>query len=84
MAVDVAMVEKDDLSEHLAYAAKQGAVLVTCDKPFASKAMSVENHAGVICWTGAQNDLGGMVNALSAFAEKYTSAQTANHVFWLK
>jgi predicted nuclease of predicted toxin-antitoxin system len=81
MAVDVEMVEKDDLSEHLVYATKQNSVLVTRDKPFATKALSIANHAGVICWTGAQNDVGGMVRKLAEFAAKYSTEQTVNQVF---
>ena len=84
MAVDVEMVEKDDINEHLTYAAKQKSVLVTRDKPFATKAMSMENHAGVICWTGGQNDVGGMVRRLNDFAQQYKSEPINNRVFWLK
>ncbi len=84
MAVDVDMVEKDDLSEHLVYATKHASVLVTRDKPFAAKAQAIQDHAGLICWTGAQNDVGGMVRTLAEFAEKHTAEQTLNQVFWLK
>jgi len=84
MAVDVEMIEKDDLSEHLVYATKQGAVLVTRDKPFATRTLSTKDHAGLICWSGAQNDVGGMVRKLAEFAEKYTAEQSVNRVFWLK
>ena len=84
LAVDVEMVEKDDLSEHLAYALAHDAVLVTRDKPFATRALSVENHAGVICWTGRQDDVGGMVRRLSEFGEQYSSEQIIKRVFWLK
>ncbi|HVU14620.1 MAG TPA: DUF5615 family PIN-like protein [Phototrophicaceae bacterium] len=84
MAVDVEMVEKDDLTEHLVYAAQHAAVLVTRDKPFAMKTLSAQDHAGLICWTGAQNDVGGMVRGLAKFAEEHTSEQAINRVFWLK
>lgn len=83
MAVDVEMVEKDDLSDHLVYAEQMNAVLVTCDKPFATRMLS-ESHAGVICWTGAQDDFGGMVRRLTEFAQVHTSEQVVNRVFWLK
>ncbi len=84
MAVDVGMVEKDDLTEHLTYATKRSAVLVTFDRPFAGKAQSINRHPGVICWTGAQDDVGGLVRALARFAEQRTSQQVINRVFWLK
>lgn len=84
MAVDVEMVEKDDLAEHLAYASAQGAVLVTRDKPFATRALSVANHAGLICWTGKQDDIGGMVRRLVDFGDTHTSEQAVQQVFWLK
>ncbi len=84
MAVDVAMVEKEDLAEHLAYATAHNAVLVTRDKPFATRALLVENHAGLICWTGKQDDIGGMVRRLSEFGEAHTSEQSEKQVFWLK
>lgn len=84
MAVDIEMVEKDDLTEHLVYATEHDAVLVTRDKPFATKALSAQSHAGLICWTGAQNDVGGMVNKLAELAEKHTPEEAVNRVFWLK
>jgi hypothetical protein len=52
--------EKDDLSEHLVYAGEHKRVLVTRDKPFATKALSIEEHSGVVCWTGQPNDIGSM------------------------
>jgi predicted nuclease of predicted toxin-antitoxin system len=84
MAVDVEMVEKDDLTEHLTYAEQRGLVLVTRDKPFATKALSIEKHAGVICWTGEQNDVGGMIRRLTEFAQERSLEQVANGVFWVK
>lgn len=83
MAVDVEMVEKDDLADHLTYSTQMNAVLVTCDKSFATRALS-ESHAGVICWTGAQDDFGGMVRRLTEFSQVYASEQVVNRVFWLK
>jgi len=84
MAVDVEMVEKDDLTDHLVYAAQHELVLVTRDKPFATRALSVEDHAGLICWTGLQDDVGAMVLGLTKFAQEHTLEQVANRVFWLK
>lgn len=83
MAVDVEMIEKDDVTEHLAYANAQSAVLVTRDKAFATKALTAES-AGLICWTGKQDDVGGMIRRLSEFAAHYASEQVVNRVFWLK
>jgi Domain of unknown function (DUF5615) len=40
MAVDEDMVGKDDLDEHLRFASERGLVMVTCDRPFAGRAMS--------------------------------------------
>ena len=37
-----------------------------------------------ICWTGAQDDFGGMIRVLIEFAEQHTSEDTAGDVFWLK
>lgn len=83
MANDVGMTEKDDLSEHLPYALENKLVLVTNDHPLANKAWSLE-HAGVICWTGKQDDIGGMVRALTEFAENHKPEAVKGQVFWLK
>jgi predicted nuclease of predicted toxin-antitoxin system len=84
MAVEVDMIGKDDDTEHLPFAAEKGAVVVTRDLAFAGRAAKRSDHAGLICWTGAQNDFGGMIRALAEFAESYTSEEVAGHVFWLK
>ena len=83
MAVDVGMEGKPD-EVHLYYAAERGAVLVTRDKPFAGRTMSKTNHAGLICWTGAQDDIGGMVIRLSEFAEQHIAEEIKGQVFWIK
>ncbi len=50
MAVDVNMVNKDDDTQHLPYAAEHGLVKVTFDHPFASRTMSSHmDHPGLIC-----------------------------------
>lgn len=84
MAVDVDMIGKDDLTQHLLYATEQHAVVVTRDKPFASRAMYDQTHHGLICWTGAQNDFGGMIRTLIEIAENYTSEEVHGRVFWRK
>ncbi len=84
MAVEVDMTGKDDDTEHLPFAAEKVAVVVTRDLPFAGRAAKRSDHAGVICWTGAQNDLGGMIRALTEFAGSYTPEEVAGNVFWLK
>lgn len=83
MAVEVDMTEKDDLLEHLPYATENGMVLVTHDRAFAGKAMSLE-HTGVICWTGKDKDFGGMVKQLTEFAENHTPEDVKGQVFWLR
>ena len=84
MAVDSEMVEKDDDTEHLPFATQQQAVIFTRDKPFAGRTAKRTDHAGLICWTGADDDIGGMIRVLSAFAEKYSPGDVAGQVFWLK
>lgn len=84
MAVDVGMEGKDDDTEHLAYATQHAAVLVTRDRPFAGRTAKRTDHAGLICWTGDDDDFGGMVRVLHRFAEQYTSEQVRGCVFWLK
>ena len=84
MAVDVGMVEKDDLDEHLIYATEHQLVLVTFDRPFSTKAMAKDNHAGVICWTGTQNDFGGQIIRFAEFADQHTVENVIGKVFWIK
>ena len=84
MAADSDMIGKDDDAEHLSFAAARQAILVTCDRPFAGRTAKRTDHAGVIRWTGAQDDFGGIVRALVAFAEQHTSEEVTGHVFWLK
>lgn len=84
MAVDEGMVQKDDLTEHLAFATERSLVMVTCDRPFANRAMSKTDHAGLICWTGIFDDFGGQTRLLSEFAERYTIEEVKGQVFWIK
>ncbi len=84
MAIDVDMVEKDDDSEHLPYATENQAVMFTRDAPFAGRTLKRTDHAGLVCWTGHQQDIGGMVRALSAFAEQHTAEAVTGQVYWLK
>lgn len=83
MAIDVEMEGKDD-SDHLRYASQHNLILVTRDKPFAGRTMKDINHSGLICWTGAQQDVGGMVRALVEFAGKYEPDEVKGRVFWLR
>ncbi len=84
MAFDAGMSGHDDDS-HLRYATDHNAVLFTRDKPFAGRIMnSMDHHAGLICWTGAQDDFGGMVRVLAHFAENQTSDDVVKRVFWVK
>lgn len=84
MAVDVDMTDKDDDSEHLPFATEKNAVVVTRDQPFAGRTAKRTDHAGLICWTGVDNDFGGMIRALINFADQHTSEEVAGRVFWLK
>jgi predicted nuclease of predicted toxin-antitoxin system len=84
MAVDVDMIAKDDLTQHLQYAKEHQAVIVTRDKPFAGRAMGDNMHCGLICWTGAQNDFGGMIRALIEFAGNNSLESAQGRVFWIK
>lgn len=84
MAVDVGMIEKDDDTEHLIFATQKEAVLVTRDHPFAGRAMKHSDHAGLIYWTGKDDDFGGMVRALTDFAEHHPPEEILGQVFWLK
>ena len=83
MAVDVDMTEKDD-PDHLKFATEQGAVVVTLDREFAGLTLKQTDHAGLICWTGDNLDVGGMVRKLSEFAEKHTLEDVSGQVFWIK
>jgi len=84
MAVDVNMVDKDDLTEHLRYATENTMVMVTCDRPFAGRAASQSDHSGLICWTGVLDDFGGQVRILNEFAEQHTLQEVQGQVYWLK
>lgn len=84
MAVDVGMVQKDDDSEHLPYATKHGLVVYTRDLPFAGRTAKRLDHAGLICWTGNQQDVGGTIRAVLAFGELHSAEEVAGQVFWLK
>ena len=84
MAVDVGMVGKDDDTEHLRYATEHGLVLVTRDLPFAGRTAKRADHAGLVCWTGADDDFGGMIRVLEKFASEHAPDEVAGLVFWLK
>lgn len=84
MAVDVDMVGKDDLQEHLVYASEHQLVLVTFDRPFSTRVMAQTEHHGLICWTGRQNDFGGQVVQLAEFADHHTLEDVMGKVFWIK
>jgi predicted nuclease of predicted toxin-antitoxin system len=85
MAVDVDMSQKDDDTEHLPYATEQGLILVTFDRPFAGRTMSVTDHAGLVCISeNLRDDIGGIIRVLLEFAEQYATEDTTGQVFWLK
>lgn len=84
LAAEIGMISKDDDMEHLPTATEMGAVVFTHDHPFAGRTANRTDHAGLICWTGGETDIGGMVKALSQFAERYSADEVAGQVFWLK
>jgi len=84
MAVDVDMTAKDDDSEHLPYATERNLVLFTRDRAFAGRTSKRTDHAGLICWTGKDDDFGGMIRALLEFGEQHSPESAAGRVFWLK
>lgn len=85
MAIDVGMTGKSD-PEHLQFATERGSVMVTRDKPFAGQVstQTEPDHAGLICWTGADDDIGGMIRKLTQFVERHTVEEVMGRVFWLK
>lgn len=82
MAVDVGMTGKED-TEHLKYASDEGLVMVTFDRPFAGKTAKLVNHAGLICLSGTQQDVGYIVRTLAEFSRNYETEAAAGQVFWL-
>jgi len=83
MAVDVGMVKKDDDTEHLPYAAANNLVMVTFDRPFAGRTMKRGDHGGLVCLSGAQDNIGNIVRTLSQFAEQHSPEDVVGQVFWL-
>jgi predicted nuclease of predicted toxin-antitoxin system len=83
IANDVGMREKAD-SDHLAYATAHGHLMVTFDRRFAGQAATKTEHGGLVCLSGTQDSVGGIVRALVANAEQHTREETIGHVFWLK
>jgi predicted nuclease of predicted toxin-antitoxin system len=83
MAVDVGMMEKDDDTEHLSYAAAHNLVVVTFDRSFAGRTMKRTDHLGLVCLSGAQDNIGSIVRTLSEFAQRHVSENVAGRVFWM-
>jgi predicted nuclease of predicted toxin-antitoxin system len=84
LANDVGMTEKSD-PEHLTYASEQGFVLVTFDRKFAGLTAQIDSpeHAGFICLSGTQDQIGHIVRTLIEFAEQHTAEDAVRRVFWL-
>jgi hypothetical protein len=82
MAVDVDMVKKDDIAEHLRYATQRQLVVVTFDREFAGRTSKRTDHAGLICLSGPQDNIGYIVRTVSDFADIYAPEDTIGHVFW--
>jgi hypothetical protein len=62
--------------------AEQGRVLVTFDRPFAARASHLTDHAGLICLTCSQDDIGAAIRALTEFADNHTPEGAVGRVFW--
>lgn len=84
MAVDVGMTGKDDDTEHLPYATQNKLVIFTRDKPFAGRTAQQLDHAGLICWTGRDDDFSGMIKKLLQFAQEHPPEDCVGQVFWMK
>ncbi len=84
MAVDVGMMQKDDDTEHLPYATERGLVIFTRDEPFAGRTLKRTDHTGLVCWTGDDDNFGGMIRKLIDFAERFTAEEVLGQVYWLK
>jgi predicted nuclease of predicted toxin-antitoxin system len=82
MANDVGMTEKPD-SEHLVYATDKRLVLVTFDRPFAGRAMQSTEHAGLVCLSGSQDNIGAIIRTLIDFADSHTPDEVIGRVYWL-
>lgn len=81
MANDVDMTEKND-EDHLIYATENECILVTFDRPFAGRAMELTDHAGLICLSGSQDNIGAIVRTLVEFADTHSPEDAAGLVFW--
>jgi hypothetical protein len=84
MPIDVGMTSKDDDMEHLPYAAEQGLVMVTFDRPFAGRSAKRNDHHGLICLAQKmRSDVGGIIRVLVEFSEQHDPDDTLGQVFWL-
>lgn len=85
MAVDSGMIGKDDDSEHLPFATQKQLVLVTFDKPFASRTRLRNDFFGLICLSNTlQRDVGRTIEVLVEFAELFDERRDAGKVYWLR
>ena len=85
MAVDVGMTGKDDDTEHLPYATTNRLLLVTMDKPFATRTLYQTDYLGLICLSKELHDsIGGAIKALADFIELFDEESDAGQVHWLR
>ena len=85
MAVDVGMTGKDDGTEHLPYATTNRLLLVTLDKPFASRTLYRTGYLGLICLSKELHDnIGRAIQALADFIEIFDEERDAGQVHWLR
>ncbi len=83
MANDVGMTHKLD-EEHLVAATERGMLLLTMDRGFAGRSTKQSDHAGVLCWTRGDQNLGAMVRTFSEFAQQHSADEVAGQVYWIK
>jgi predicted nuclease of predicted toxin-antitoxin system len=85
MAVDAGMTGKDDDTEHLPYATANRLLLVTMDKPFATRTLYRTDYLGLICLTkDLHDDIGRTITLLADFLELFDEERDAGQVHWLR
>ncbi len=53
----------------LAYATTQGRAMVTCDDDYLGLHATGAAHAGIVFWTGRNDDIGGIICGVASLAE---------------
>lgn len=85
MAVDVGMMGKDDDTEHLPYTTQNRLILVTSDKPFASRTTKRTDYLGLIYISSElHDDIGRVIILLAEFLDLFDETRDAGQVHWLR